>query len=162
MFNNLKDLFLHISNKIKEGGNLVELIDSIKLYNGDDWIPYCKFCQHGYARNLVIRDDYIEMLIICWDKKQTSGIHDHPKNGCLLRVMKGQLKEKCYEVINKTLVCISESQIKKDDISYQIGKKGLHNISNMDDNSERAVSLHIYAPPDYKSRFYDKNYLDNT
>ena len=149
MYDNLKDLFFDVSNKLKDGYELIELLDLMKEYHGEDWRSYCEFCKKGYKRNLVRRDDRIEMLVICWDKGQTSGIHDHPENGCLLKVMRGQLNEKCYD---KDRICILDHKVEKDIVSYQIGKEGLHNISN--DTSECAVSLHIYAPPNYKPCFY--------
>ena len=39
----------------------------------------------------------------------------------------------------------------KNDISFQKGKNGLHNIIN---SNNETVSIHIYSPPNYKPRFF--------
>ena len=47
--------------------------------------------------NLIFRNEKYEIYLICWNKKQISKIHDHPENGCILKVLKGELIEYRYD-----------------------------------------------------------------
>lgn len=150
----LFNLFDDISNKLKNN-KLETLIPLVKEYSGEDWKKYVSFSDEKYKRNVVKSNDKIEMLIICWNKNQFSGIHDHPINGCILKILEGKIEEHEYvhqlkdkkEELELSNINICE----KDSIGYQEGSSGLHKIVNGDNMS---VSLHIYAPPNYKLTIY--------
>ncbi len=146
--NSLEKLFLTISEKVKNNNKLEELDDLLKSYNGKDWEDYVKFSDIKYTRNNVFSDDNIEMIVICWNNNQQSGIHDHPNNGCLMKVLQGEITEECY---NNKLELIKINNNKVNDIGYQEGKNGIHNIIN---SNNKSISLHIYSPPNYKSNFF--------
>jgi cysteine dioxygenase len=147
--NTLFELFDNISNKL-EDNKLETLIPIIKEYSGQDWKKYVSFSDDKYKRNLVKRNDKIEMLIICWNKNQCSPIHDHPTNGCILKVLDGKIEE--HEYIKKDKLQLNNINIcEKDSIGYQEGSFGLHKIVN---GNICSVSLHIYAPPNYKLTLY--------
>jgi len=150
----LFDLFDNISNKLKDN-KLETLIPLVKEYSGEDWKKYVSFSDEKYKRNLVKRNDKIEMLIICWNKNQYSCIHDHPINGCILKILAGKIEEHEYVLLlkdKKEELKLSNINIcEKDSIGYQEGTSGLHKIVNGDNMS---VSLHIYAPSNYKLTLY--------
>lgn len=148
-----------LSSKIKEGidnnTSLKNLSYLLLDYSGDDWKNYSKFCEYGYKRNRVYIDSHIEVLVICWNVYQKSGIHDHPKNGCILKVVKGKLKEDVYKRnSNYELEFVKTNVLTSNTVSYQEGKEGLHNVRNNDE--ECAVSIHVYSPPNYKQNFFNK------
>ena len=143
----LEKLFLTISEKVKNNKKLKELDDLLRSYNGKDWKDYVKFSDLKYTRNNVFSNENIEMIVICWNKNQKSGIHDHPNNGCLMKVLQGEITEECY---NNKLKLIKTNNNKVNDIGYQEGKNGIHNIIN---SNNQSISLHIYSPPNYKSNF---------
>lgn len=149
---NLNDLFDTISNKIQSHENLKDLEPLLANYTNSDWKNYCTYCNNKYKRNLVRKDDYIEMLVICWEKGQQSGIHDHPESGCLMKLLDGNIQENVYECVDGKIKCIESNTLVKSDIAYKQGKQGLHDIINSD--IEKSVSLHIYSPPNYKFVFY--------
>lgn len=146
--NSLEKLFLTISEKVKNNNKLEELDDLLKSYNGKDWEDYVKFSDIKYTRNNVFSDENIEMIVICWNNKQQSGIHDHPNNGCLMKILQGEITEECY---NNKLELIKINNNKVNDIGYQEGNNGIHNIIN---SNNKSISLHIYSPPNYKSNFF--------
>ena len=149
----IEQLAIEINEKMNHGIKLKNMIDIIKKYNGDDWEKHKQFCDNKYTRNLAFRNDKFEILIICWNKGQKSCIHDHPDNGCLVKLVKGCLVEECYSKINDKLTLVSTNNINKDDVSYQEGSDGLHRIINPSlDNC--CVTIHIYSPPNYTPNFY--------
>ena len=145
----LNELFDLISKNISNK-KLNECIPLVEEYSGNDWKKYVSFSDDTYKKNLVKKNDELEMLVICWNNNQVSGIHDHPPNGCILKVLEGEIEEHEYSNNNK-LHLINKNVCKKNSIGYQEGKNGLHSIINKD---HKTISLHIYSPPNYKLSFY--------
>jgi len=92
----LTELFDSISKKIHDNKKLDYYIPLVNEYIGTDWKKYVSFSDIKYKKNLVKRNENLEMLIICWNNNQTSGIHDHPPNGCILKILDGELEENEY------------------------------------------------------------------
>lgn len=151
--NCIEDLAKSVIDELKNGKQLENLHYMLAKYHGQDWKDYVNFNKDTYVRNLVYQDDNIDILILCWNSYQQSGIHDHPENGCLLRIMQGKLTEEVYEKdVDNKFILKEENKLLTDEISYQVGKDGLHNIINEDE--EQVVSIHIYSPPNYRPQFY--------
>ena len=94
---------------------------------------------NNYYKNIVYKDKYYEIVLISWKKDVITPIHDHPKNGCILKVLEGQLSEDYYDngkIINKLL--------NKNDIAYRDDGE-IHTIKAL----ENSYSLHIYSPPNF-------------
>jgi len=89
------------------------------------------------------------MYIITWNKCKESPIHDHSKNGCIYKILHGTLIEELY---NNNLKIIQKNILHKDTIKYIDNKIGYHKIINPTDDI--SVSLHIYSPPNYKTKYY--------
>jgi len=152
MIADLDTLYDKIDESVKKGNCLLNSKNVVERYNGDDWMKYVTFNTNNYTRNIVKRGDAIEMLIICWLKKQQSKIHDHPENGCLMRLLDGEFEEHIYNIDGRSLRKIYT--VKQNDIRYQEGNAGIHKIINKDNNS---ISLHIYSPPNYSAKIYDES-----
>jgi cysteine dioxygenase len=146
----LDELFDYISKKL-DNNKLCDFKLCVKEYSGDDWKKYVSFSEDKYKKNLVKRNDKLEIFIICWNNNQISGIHDHPSNGCILKVLQGELEEHYYNNVNNNVELINVNLCKENSIGYQEGKNGLHRIKN---NDNKTISLHIYSPPNYKLSFY--------
>jgi len=144
----LRVLFSNINNQIKNNHKLKNLEKIVQEYNGSDWKDHVLFSEETYGRDIVYRNETIEMIIISWNNNQISGVHDHPKNGCLMKILQGELEEHTH---NKYLDTIDIKNRKKGSIGYIEGTDGLHNIVNKDN---KTVSLHIYSPPNYISNKY--------
>ena len=41
-------------------------------------------------------NELFEIIIISWNYNQKSPIHNHPENGCLMKILKGSLTEEKY------------------------------------------------------------------
>jgi cysteine dioxygenase len=144
----LNQLIENINKTLTKDTKLNHLTDLFNGYTGTDWKQHIKFNPDKYMRIYLHKNDYYEVILICWSPNQSSGIHDHPTRGCLLKLLQGKLTEVLY---NKDLTIKSSAIISPGDISYQEGAVGIHNIINMDTES---VSLHIYAPPCYKPNYF--------
>lgn len=150
--NNIEELGAIITNKLNEGASLCNLRYLLENYNGTDWTSYMKFSDSKYVRNIVLRNETIDIVIVCWEIHQGCGIHDHPDNGCLMRIMSGQLTEKVYAKNELGFELLNSNNLCDNQISYIQGKTGFHCISN--NGNKQTVSFHIYSPPNYVPNYY--------
>lgn len=154
--NTIKELY-DILNKqiINNNINLFNCLKIIEKYNGSDWKQYVKFTNNSYNKIKLsdFSNELFEIVIICWNNNQSSKIHDHPNNGCVLKVLQGELKEEIYnkQIIDnnvmynyeKTNICL---------LGYMEKNNKIHKIIN---NDVKSVSIHVYSPPDYKPKVYN-------
>lgn len=120
--------------------NVKNIYPIIFNYNSNDWIKYKKNTDY-YTKKIIYQNQDFEAIIISWEKNVITPIHSHPENGCILKVLDGQLSEDYYNN-NKIINTI----LNKNDIGYRNGGE-FHTIKAL----EKSYSLHIYSPPN----FYD-------
>ncbi|KAF2009189.1 cysteine dioxygenase type I [Aaosphaeria arxii CBS 175.79] len=124
--------------------------------NECEWEKY-KFEKSNlpYTRNLVDKGNgKSNLLILVWTPGKASPVHDHANAHCIMKILKGRLKETRYHwptvQLNQNeespLVVKRKTVYSKDEVTYMSDKLGLHKISNPH-SSEFAVSLHLYTPP---------------
>jgi len=160
-FNNLKDLTENIRKRIDENYEkpdfyLLCLEQILEQYVGEDWLNYVNHSDDNYTRiklpftNLA---DKFEMFLICWNNNAISPIHNHPKNGCIVKMLKGSLNEVIYHIKKKNRIKTSYCHLLKDgDITYIDNTSGVHQIFNY--FKKTAYSLHIYSPPNFEAKIY--------
>ena len=104
-----------------------------------------------YTRIKLFENDLFEIVLICMNGFQSSKIHDHAENGCLMKVLKGNYVENIYYPKTKNKIC---SKIRyTNQITYINNKIAYHKLLNP--FAEKAVSLHIYSPPNHKTEYYN-------
>jgi len=107
-----------------------------------------------YTRNLIYKDERFEMMAICWNKGQVSRIHNHWDQKCWMTVPIGKLKGQNFAVqeIDETrgyckLIETNEFEL-TDCLAAKVDlEEPVHQILNLAEFDERAVSIHIYSKP---------------
>lgn len=145
----IDELANEINNHLKSNKTLCSACNILKRYKGLDWKTNEKYCCLKYCKNILKSTLDFDIILICWKKGQSSGVHDHPDNGCILKILKGCLHEDIY--CNNELTKKCSRKLEKEQLAFQLGKTGLHNVSSPDQDS---ISIHIYAPGCYKPKFY--------
>jgi cysteine dioxygenase len=121
-------------------------VDSIQKYLF--WSP--KF----YTRNLIFKDDRFEMMAICWDRGQVSRVHNHCEQRCWMTVPIGRLKGQNFAV-DAIDEATGYCKLRETD-SFELAdcltakvelEEPIHQILNLPEFDDRAVSLHIYSKP---------------
>jgi len=125
----------------------------LKAYVGDDWKKYIEINNSTYNKNIVISNEIFDIVVITWNVNQCSKIHDHPKNGCLVKILQGELQEDLFELNLNEIKHLSTNILQYNNISYNESNKIVHKISNA--GNEIAVSLHIYSPSKCKMQCYN-------
>jgi cysteine dioxygenase len=109
-----------------------------------------------YTRNLVFTDnENFTLILMCWNPKKESKVHDHPCDGCFVKTLRGGVRESRYhmeEVVNENGT--TERVLKFDweyctsvnEVTYMDNYLGYHKIGCVSPD-EPAMSLHLYTPP---------------
>ena len=132
--------------KLDRLNNIRKCIPLVNNYESLDYYKWISFNKFSYKRNLIYRDNNYEILLLCWNPYSFSKIHDHSQNGCILKLLYGNLVETIYD---NSLNIVSNNLINPNNISYMNNKIGYHSINNL---NNYAVSLHIYSPPNHISK----------
>ncbi len=120
----------------------------------DSISKYFHWSERFYTRNLIFKDHRFEMMALCWEKGQSSRIHNHADQMCWMTVPFGTLRGQNFRIVD-----IVESQgycklekTDRFDLSDCLASKieleqPVHQILNLPEFNDRAVSLHIYSKP---------------
>ena len=107
-----------------------------------------------YTRNLIYKDDRFEMMAICWDRGQVSRVHNHAEQRCWMTVPVGRLKGQNFAVdeIDESRGFCKLRETDTFELSECLTAKveleePIHQILNLGEFDQRAVSIHIYSKP---------------
>lgn len=119
--------------------------------------PYIFWKPTGYSRNLAHKDDFCELLVICWSPGAVSPIHGHENQKCWVRVERGILLCQNYSEKNRRgSMSIVEPAGKAIQAvrGYVDGPTDIHRVENPS-KGEPAISLHLYARPYSECEVFD-------
>jgi hypothetical protein len=155
---NLIELFNRIDTNIINGNTLEDCYSIINDYNDTDYIKYTQKDTNKYYRNIVMKNENIELVVITWSKGQSSGFHGHPGE-CIFKVLENEIKEELLtnttdttntpdttnntDTINTTNTPDTTNVYNTGDIGYIDNSIGTHRMVSHKDS----VTLHIYYPP---------------
>jgi len=138
------------------------LVSLMKDYISDEaqWNQFAfADSSRNYTRNLVDEGNgKSNLLIVVWNPGRCSPIHDHADAHCVMKLLKGSLKEVLYDTPQSTPNStdsghstippriIKETIYRENEVTYISDNIGLHKICNVSD-TEPAISLHLYTPP---------------
>jgi quercetin dioxygenase-like cupin family protein len=125
-------------NILSKSSNLNNFNNIIKLFDSINTIDISKYKINEpktYEKVIIHKNNYYELVLINWEKGAFTNYHDHPRNGCVLKVLDGKLYEKS-ENSSKTLI--------KNSVNFKLDKE-YHQIIAID----KSYSLHYYSPPNY-------------
>lgn len=136
---NLDDLWKNINERILLGDSVRSCMKILSQYNGQDYKQYVYVNHLKYNRFIYKKTDKLEMVIVTWDKSQSSGFHGHPGE-CIYKLLMGDITEFLKSKETKE---IEQTELYVGDVGYIDNNIGYHNMFSVDG----AVSLHIYSPP---------------
>src|SRR5690606_30719654 len=112
----MEELVDALKNKPKEVGYL-EIMKSIDIPLGE-FERYYTWNDNHYTRNCLIKTDAYELLLICWEKGQTSPIHDYSSKEAWIHILQGELTEECFHKTENGLEQVSSVHLGPADFSY--------------------------------------------
>jgi cysteine dioxygenase len=116
--------------------------------------PYTFFSPAKYTRNLIFKNDLFEVLAFCWEIGQATPVHNHHNQRGWVTVSQGKLKAQNYRLLEhdpQTRTCWlepTESGVVTLGGTAAVDKdENVHQVMNLKEWNERAVSVHIYSKP---------------
>jgi len=115
---------------------------------------YLFFRRNHYTRNLIFKNSVFELLAICWDVGQASAIHNHAGQNCWMTMPVGKLRVQNFGVIEQDelagycrLTPTTAFDIDSECPAEVDPTEPVHQVLNLAEFGEPAVSLHIYSRP---------------
>lgn len=122
---------------------------SMEKYDGnmEELRPFIFFDRmKNYTRNLVATDHKTyALMLLCWNRGKFSPIHDHPCDGCWLKIIQGKIHEVRYQIKDEELV-ETQNVIASSGVHFMHDSMGLHKVGNPSKKVD-AITLHLYSPP---------------
>jgi predicted metal-dependent enzyme (double-stranded beta helix superfamily) len=115
---------------------------------------YLFYSKGNYTRNLIFKNEVFECMAICWEVGQVSRIHNHRDQNCWMSTPIGRLKVQNFRVGDRDAshgTChIFPTDIYEMDAShpaYVNPLEPVHQVINVKEFNQRAVSIHVYSKP---------------
>lgn len=122
---------------------------------------YTHWSEKFYTRNLIYKDSRFELMAICWERGQVSKIHNHAEQMCWMTVPVGKLRGQNFRAVEideeKGFCKLEETDnfSLSDCLAAKVElEEPIHQILNLPEFNEPAVSLHIYSKPFNKCLTY--------
>ena len=115
--------------------------------SADELQPYLGFKKGNYWRHRVFRNEFVEMLILCWRPGQRTPIHDHNGSHGGVKICEGMLWETTFNYDSvkgleyKAAREYSPGAVTGSDVP------DIHQLGNPDVSGQDLVTIHVYAPP---------------
>jgi cysteine dioxygenase len=120
----------------------------------DSLDKYLFFSQGNYTRNLIFKNELFECMTICWEIGQCSRIHNHRDQNCWMSAPIGRLKVQNFRVENRDaargtcrLVPTDIYEMDASHPAYVNPLEPVHQVLNLPEFHQRAVSIHVYSKP---------------
>jgi cysteine dioxygenase len=125
---------------------LYELIGRTQI-GADEVQPYLGFKAGNYSRHRVMKNEHVEMLVLCWKPGQRTPIHDHNGSHGAVFVQQGILWETMFDYEVETgLNYQSHRELRTGGLTGS-ELPDIHQLGNPDVSGRDLVTIHIYAPP---------------
>ena len=113
----------------------------------EELAPFRGFKEGNYWRHLVYRNEFVEMLVLCWRPGQRTPIHDHNGSHGGVRVCEGTMWETTFSYDStkgleyKSAREYSTGAVTGSDVP------DIHQLGNPDVSGQDMITIHIYSPP---------------
>jgi cysteine dioxygenase len=113
----------------------------------EDVRPYRFFKQGTYARHRVLRNEFAELLVLCWMPGQRTPIHDHNGSYGAVRVCEGVMWETTFALNDASELYYRSAREWMAGEVTSANVPDIHQIGNPECSGQSLVTLHLYAPP---------------
>lgn len=142
--------------------SLVEVLESQKstptLEQIYDWLetaqisagelqPYLGFKEGNYWRHRVCRNEFVEMLVLCWHPGQRTPIHDHNGSHGGVKIFDGVLWETTFNYDPASGLSYKAAREYAPGAVTGSDVPDIHQLGNPDVSGQDLITIHVYAPP---------------
>lgn len=112
-----------------------------------DLRPYIGFKNANYWRHLVYRNEFVEMLVLCWKPGHRTPIHDHNGSHGAVKVYEGILWETSFHYEADRGLCYRTARECLSGHVTAADVPDIHQLGNPDVSERDLITIHIYSPP---------------
>ncbi len=112
-----------------------------------DLQPYLGFKDANYWRHRVCRNEFVEMLVLCWRPGHRTPIHDHRGSHGAVMVYDGILWETIFNFDPEKGLCYKAARECRAGEVTGAAVPDIHQLGNPDVSEQNLITIHIYAPP---------------
>lgn len=147
----LASLFNQVRQQLASDHTLATSTHTVEAYDGTDYRTHVRFTPGPYTRNKVFEEADLSLWVLCWKPGDASPIHNHPQQGCILKVLQGSLVETRYPRTPEVdLSTPTTTILRTGATSYLDDHQAVHEIQA----TEETVTLHLYAPGYFQPTLY--------
>ncbi|MGB0094896.1 MAG: cysteine dioxygenase family protein [Solirubrobacteraceae bacterium] len=117
---------------------LQELVEEL-AQDPDCWRELIAFSDQERVFASLYRDDYVDVWLLCWTRRNDTGWHDHDISSGAVCVVQGALSES-----NPRIGGRPAARVVRAGQSFSFGPDHIHRLAG---EEERSVSIHAYSPP---------------
>lgn len=121
-------------------------------FNRADFEPYIHWDSNRYTRNCIARTDDYELVLLCWQPGQKTGIHCHDDKECWVKVLQGDFQEETYFCEGEAVDATGTRMLAPFEVTSATEATFLHSLQNT--STYTAMTLHLYMKPIDKCRIY--------
>lgn len=112
-----------------------------------NYLPHRVFSEPHYARNLIARSQFAELLMLCWKPGQRTPIHDHGGSIGVILVCEGLMTETMFNRAPEGNVLPYNTYRRCTGAVTGADVPDIHQLLNLQSEGNDLVTLHCYAPP---------------
>lgn len=109
--------------------------------------PFISFKEGNYWRHRVCRNEFVEMLVLCWRPGQRTPIHDHNGSHGGVKILEGLLWETTFSYDSVTGLTYKGAREHRRGSVTGSDVPDIHQLGNPDVSGQDLVTIHVYAPP---------------
>ena len=109
--------------------------------------PYLGFKEGNYWRHRVYRNEFVEMLVLCWRPGQRTPIHDHNGSHGGVKIHRGMLWETTFNFDAVSGLKYGSAREYAPGTITGSDVPDIHQLGNPDVSGQNLITIHIYAPP---------------
>jgi len=116
-------------------------------FSPDEVAPFLGFKTGNYSRHRVMKNQFVEMLVLCWKPGQRTPIHDHNGSHGAVFVHEGILWQTTFEYDQEAGLTYKRHRELRGGGLTGSEVPDIHQLGNPDVSGRDLVTIHIYAPP---------------
>ena len=116
-------------------------------FSEEELRPYVSFKAGNYARHRVFRNQWVEMLVLCWQPGHRTPIHDHNGSHGAVLVQQGVVWETIFTFDEVNGLAYQSSRGYGTGLVTGADVPDIHQLGNPDVSEQNLITIHIYAPP---------------
>ncbi len=125
---------------------IYEWLESAEI-SREELEPYLGFKEGNYWRHRVCRNEFAEMLVLCWRPGHRTPIHDHNGSHGVVRVHEGVMWETTFLFDDEKGLCYKSGQQRSQGEVTGSDVPDIHQLGNPEVSGQDLITIHIYAPP---------------